>query len=301
MVQWTLIIHTQMQTFKHRQYEKMKKTSLKIHIQVNIQISITFTSCHESCHLKPQQKMRQWILSWYAASTFNTCPHQPLPAMTGPPMSIRVKPDAEPVATSRPVRVPAHWREQVAEQLERDVALGVIERAPGTPVTWLHNMVVTAKADGTPRCTVDLQALNKVSVRETHHTVLPTKPARSIPRNRIKTVTDAWNGYHSIPINAEDRVKLTFITEDGRYRYCHAPTGFLSSGDAYTHHYDLIITDVPRVTKCVDDVMLYDDIADREGHWKRVMEYIGKVGHNGVVLNPDKFTVCRGGGRLHCL
>ena len=236
------------------------------------------------------EKMRQWILSRYAASTFNTCPHQPLPAMTGPPMSIRVKPDAEPVATSRPVRVPAHWREQVAEQLERDVALGVIERVPpGTPVTWLHNMVVTAKADGTPRRTVDLQALNKVSVRETHHTVPPAKQARSIPRNQIKTVTDAWNGYHSIPINAEDRDKLTFITEDGRYRYCRAPMGFLSSGDAYTHRYDLIIADVPRVTKCVDDVMLYDDIADLEGHWKRVMEYIGKVGHSGVVLNPDKF------------
>ena len=35
--------------------------------------------------------------------------------------------------------------------------------------------------------------------------------------------------------------------------------------------------------------MLYDDIADREGHWKRVMEYNGIVGHNGVVLNPDNF------------
>ena len=63
---------------------------------------------------------------------------------------------------------------------------------------------------------MDLQALNKGSVRETHHTIPPAKQARSFPRNQIKTVTDAWNGYHSIPINAEDRDKLTFITEDGR-------------------------------------------------------------------------------------
>ena len=236
------------------------------------------------------EKMRQWILTRYAASTFNTCPHQPLPTMSGPPMAIRVSPEAKSVATSRPVRVPAHWREQVAEQLERDVALGVIERVPpGTPVTWLHNMVVTAKADGTPRRTVDLQALNKVSVRETHHTVPPAKQARSIPRNQLKTVTDAWNGYHSIPICTEDREKLTFITENGRYRYCRAPMGFLASGDAYTHRYDLIIADVPRVTKCVDDVMLYDDISDREKHWRRVMEYISTVGRNGVILNPNKF------------
>ena len=240
------------------------------------------------------EKMREWILSRYAASTFNTCPHQPLPAMTGPPMSIRVKPGAEPVATSRPVRVPAHWRVKVAEQLERDVALGVIERVPpGTPVTWLHNMVVTAKADGTPRRTVDLQSLNKVSVRETHHTIPPAKQARAIPRNQIKTVTDAWNGYHSVPVTPEDRDKLTFITEDGRFRYCRAPMGFLASGDAYTHRYDLIIADVPRVSKCVDDVMLYDDVTDREGHWRRVIEYIIKVGSNGVILNPDKFQFAR--------
>ena len=63
------------------------------------------------------------------------------------------------------------------------MALGVIEMVPpGTPVTWLHNMVVTAKTDGTPRRTVDLQALNKVSIRETHHTIPPAKQARSIPK-----------------------------------------------------------------------------------------------------------------------
>ena len=55
---------------------------------------------------------------------------------------------------------------------------------------------------------------------------------------------------------------MTSITEDGRYRYCRAPMGFLSSGDAYTHRYNLIIADVPQVMKCVDDVLLYDDIAD---------------------------------------
>lgn len=236
------------------------------------------------------EKMRQWILSRYAASTFNTCPHQPLPAMTGPPMSIRVKPGTEPIATSRPLRVPIHWRDEVAKQLERDVALGVIERVPpGTPVTWLHNMVVTAKANGTPRRTVDLQSLNKVSDRETHHTVPPAKQARSIPKNQLKTVTDAWNGYHSVPVREEDRDKLTFITENGRYRYCRAPMGFLASGDAYTHRYDLIIADVPRITKCVDDVMLYDDVTDREGHWRRVIQYIIKVGKNGVILNKEKF------------
>ena len=97
-------------------------------------------------------------------------------------MHVRVVPTVEQTATKRPPNIPVHWQEEVARQLERDVALGVIERVPrNTPVTWLHSMVVTPKPDGTPRRTVDLQPVNRHSTRETHHTVPPFKQARAIP------------------------------------------------------------------------------------------------------------------------
>ena len=233
-------------------------------------------------------RMKTWLLERYAASSFNTCPHQPLPVMTGTPMSIRVDPDAQPVVTRRPPNVPVHWQEEVARQLERDVALGVIERVPpNTPVTWLHSMVLTPKSDGTPRRTIDLQPLNRHSVRETHYVVPPVKQARAVPRNVYKTVTDAWNGFHSIEIQPGDRDKTTFLTEQGRFRYRRAPMGFLASQDAYTERYDAIIADVPRKSKCVDDTILWDD--DLKTHWLRVISYLELVGKNGVVLNPDKF------------
>ena len=233
-------------------------------------------------------RMKDWLLSRYASSTFNRCPHQPLPTMTGPEMEIRVSETCTPSVTRRPVRVPTHWQERVKRDLDRDVALGVIERVPpGTPVTWLHNMVLSAKSDGSPRRTVDLQPLNKHSVRETHHTVPPAQQARAIPRHQIMTVTDAWNGYHAIPIKEEDRHKTTFITEQGRYRYCRAPMGFLASGDAYTHRYDMVVADVPRLAKVIDDSLLYDPKDDRESHWWRVIDYVARCGKNGIILNSD--------------
>ena len=154
-------------------------------------------------------------------------------------------------------------------------------------MTWLHNIVLTPKSDGTPRRTIDLQPLNRHSVRETHHVVPPVKQARAVPPHVFKTVTDAWNGFHAIEINPEDRDKTTFLTEQGRFRYRRAPMGFLASQDAYTERYDSIIADVPRKSKCVDDTILWDD--DLETHWWRVIEYLGLVGKNGVVLNPAKF------------
>ena len=233
-------------------------------------------------------KMKQWILDRYASSTFNKCPHQPLPMMTGPPIEIHVDPAATPVAVHTPAPTPIHWRNEIERQLQNDVTLGVIEKVePNTPTTWCHRAIWVRKPDGSPRRVVDLQSLNRHCIRNTHHTVPPFQQARLIPPNTFRSVTDAWNGYHSVPVRKEDRHLLTFITELGRYRYCVAPQGYLSSGDGYTNRYDQIIVDIPRKTKCVDDSALWD--TSLEEHWWRMIDYIILVGNEGIILNPSKF------------
>ena len=233
-------------------------------------------------------KMKQWLLERYSKSTFNKCPHQPLPMMTGPPITININPEATPTAVHTPAPIPIHWRDEVKKQLEADVALGVIEKVePNTPATWCHRAFWVRKSDGSPRRVVDLQSLNRHCLRETHHTVPPFNQARAIPHWTYRSVTDAWNGYHSVPVREEDKHLLTFITEFGRYRYCVAPQGYLASGDGYTHRYDQILAEIPRKTKCVDDTAIWDD--DLEQHWWRMMDYLELHGREGIVLNPKKF------------
>jgi hypothetical protein len=176
--------------------------------------------------------LKQWLLDYYASSTFNVCPHSRLPLMRGPPLALMVDPEAKPVAIHTPIPVPLHWQEEVKAGLDRDVRLGVIEPVPvGEPVTWCHRMVICRKKSGKPRRTVDLQALNAHCSRETHHTQSPFHQARSVPMGKKKTVFDAWNGYHSVPIRECDRHLTTFITPWGRYRYCTTPQGYIASGD----------------------------------------------------------------------
>ena len=117
-------------------------------------------------------------------------------------------------------------------------------------------MVICPKKDGKPRRTVDFQPLNKYARRETHHTQSPFLQARSVPRDKFKTVFDAWNGYHSVRLDEQDRHLTAFITPWGRYRYCVAPQGYISSGDAYTRRFDEIVSEVENKTKCVDDTLL---------------------------------------------
>ena len=232
--------------------------------------------------------MKDWLLTRYAASTFNKCPHQQLPGMTGPPVRIHVDPLASPTAVHTPSTVPPHWQDEVEQQLNDDVSLGVLEKVPiGEPSMWCHRMVPVKKADGTPRRTVDLSPLNRHCLRETHHVKPPYQQARSIPPNTWKTVTDAWNGYHSVPIHQDDRHLTTFITPWGRYRYKVAPQGYLASGDGYTRRFDEIIQDVPRKTKCVDDTAIWDE--ELEQHWWRTLDFLELLGRHGIVLNPKKF------------
>ena len=93
-----------------------------------------------------REKLQRYLLDYYKSSTFNTCEHQPLPLMDGPPMKLMVDPDAEPIAHHTPVPVPLHWRDAVKAGLDHDVQLGVLEPVPvGEPVTWCHRMVVCAR------------------------------------------------------------------------------------------------------------------------------------------------------------
>ena len=234
------------------------------------------------------EKLKTWILNRYSSSTFNTCTSQKLNNMSGPPLKIDVDPQITPSAVHTPIPVPVHWKDEVKAQLDRDVQLGVIEPVPwGEPTTWCSRMVTVPKEDGSPRRTVDLQALNDASVRQTHHTPAPFHQAMSVPHNTKKSVLDAWNGYHSLAIREEDRHLTTFITSWGRYRYCCALQGFLASGDAYTRRFDEIIAHMKDKTKLIDDTLMWADSIEKS--FFQVCEFLTLCGENGITLNPRKF------------
>ena len=210
--------------------------------------------------------------------------------MDGPPLRLMVDKNATPSACHKAIPVPLHWMEKVKADMDRDVQLGVIEPVPvGEPVIWCHRMVVTAKKNGDPRRTVDLQSLNRHAKRETHYTSSPFHQARTVPHGTKKTVLDAWNGYHSVPLHPDDRHYTTFITPWGRYRYCVAPQGYIASGDGYTRRYDEILANAKlshkNYTKCIDDALLWSKSIE-DSFWKTV-EWLEIAGKNGIILNPQ--------------
>ena len=130
-----------------------------------------------------------------------------MPETQGPPMKIHTAPNAVPHVVHKPAPVPLHWREKVAKDIEADVSRGILERVPpGISDTWCTQMVITCKKNGEPRRTVDLAALSKAGIRETHHTRSPFNVVRSIPSGTLKSTLDCKDGYHGDPLAEVDHI-----------------------------------------------------------------------------------------------
>ena len=163
-----------------------------------------------------------------------------------------------------------------------------MRKAPlGEPTEWCMKMVTVPKKDGSPRRTIDFQPINKFCKREVHHTPCPFDIVSNFPPKCYKTVLDAYNGYHQVPLDEESIKLTTFITEYGRYQYLRAPQGHIASGDAYTRRYDDIIQNVPRKNKIVVDVLLHD--FDIETAFYHTFDYLYLCAENGITINPKKF------------
>ena len=216
----------------------------------------------------------------------------PFPSMNCKPVHIHLKENAVPTAVHVPIPIPLHWKQEIKADLDRDVKNGIIEPVPiGEPVTWCSPMVVIPKKNGKPRRTVDLQKLNSQCLRETHHCQAPFKLACQVPKGMKKTVLDATDGYHSIPLDDESKPLTTFITEWGRFRYLRLPQGFVAAGDAYTRRYDEVIKDIENKVKCVDDTLLW--ARDIEQSYFQIFEYLQVCQSNGITLNKEKFQFCQ--------
>ena len=190
-----------------------------------------------------------------------------------------------------PVPIPLHWEDKVYRDIQRDVALGMIEPVPvNTPVTWCHRMVVVPKHNGEPRRTVDMQALNRASVRQTPLTRSPFMLASSVPAGRMKSVIDIWNSFHSVPLTEGHRDKTTFITPWGRYRYRVSPQGYLASMDGYTHRFSLITEEIKNKVTIVDDTLVYSDSLEK--NFNDVCKLLSVCHDAGLVVNSDKFQFC---------
>ena len=210
-------------------------------------------------------KFKRWFLENFAKTAFNK--DRVFPAISGPAAHIHLKETAVPKARHRPIPVPFNFKEPVRQALWKDMEKGITFPVPvSMPTDWCSTMVITAKKYGNPR-----------------KTGLPFQLVLQVPLKTEKSILDAINEYHSIPLDKESHPLTTFIIEWGKFRYLRMPQGYLASGDTYTRKYDEIIKDIPCKVKIVNDTLLYDSSIERAFY--HIFDFPLQCVKNGIKLN----------------
>ena len=272
-----------------------------------------------------QSEVMAKFVQLFRSTAFNTCTTQPLPTMKVKKMNIQLKDGAvRPVNITIPYNVPVAFRKMAYQELKAMERMGIIEAVPaGETSDWCAPMMAVAKKMGGVRLVTNFRALNKWCKRAPHHTTDTLRQVLSIPavseeerdngRRLFFSSLDAWNGYHSIPVEEDSRHYLTFTTEFGRYRYKVAPQGFLGSGDHYTQTTNEIFTrqidkyksqnpnlkkiwqcpvveeDSVPMKRCIDDTLTW--AASYEDAARQVWQMLHWGAQSGIIFNPDKVII----------
>merc|ERR1740129_1459945 len=127
--------------------------------------------------------------------------------------------------TSRVIATPLALREQTKKDLDSAVKMGILENVSGKPNhdLWLAPMIVVPKKDNTPRRVIDFSLLNKFCKRSAEATLDTNRMATAVPVPKegeeiYFSCLDAWNGYHSIPLEDSAKNYFGFLCEFGTYR-----------------------------------------------------------------------------------
>lgn len=109
-----------------------------------------------------------------------------------------------------------------------------------------------------------------------------------------KTIFDAVDGYHAIPLDEASKSLAKFIMEWERYRCNWLPQGYIAAEDAYIQRYNEIIKDIPRKVKYFDDALLWD--YDIENAFYHTRDYLTLCANKGSFIDKEEFQFCRDEG-----
>ena len=136
--------------------------------------------------------------------------NKPLNKMKVTPMKVELKnerADRHPLKTTRIIPVPLPLQAAAVKQIEDDVNMGILENVTNMANhdLWLSPMLIVPKKDNTPRRVVDFSNLNKLCKRNAETTSDTNRMATSVPtpdpgKQLFFSTMDAWNGYHSVPL-----------------------------------------------------------------------------------------------------
>ena len=171
--------------------------------------------------------------------------------------------------------------------------LGVIERVD-EHMPWISPMVVIKKPNGKIRICIDYTKLNRVVKCEVYPMATVEGSLARLSRGNIFSKLDCNSGFWQIRIHGESRNLTTFLSPQGRFRFCRLPFELTSAPEIFQREISRILVGLDQVTVHMDGILIATETLAE--HNKVLNEVMSKVKSAGLTLNLEKCSVKK---RIH--
>ena len=198
--------------------------------------------------------------------------------------------DSAPIAL-RPYRPPDRMKEDVREEVEKLVRLGVAEPSFSP---WASPIVPVPKKDGSLRICIDYRRLNAVTVPDPYYMVTMDEILEKVGGCGCLSKLDLSKGFHQIGIEEAYKEKTAFVTPFGKYQFNRMPFGLRNAPAVFQRTMEEVLRGCYEfASPYIDDILVFS----RNGveHSVHLEEVFVALGSHGLTVKEEKCEF----GRTH--
>ena len=174
-----------------------------------------------------------------------------------------------PPLRSHPYRIPPKWRDDVKEQIDQLLGLGIIE-VSASP--WSSAVVTVRKKTGGCRICIDYRAINQVTTPDPYQMPFIEDILDTLSGAKYMSKIDLNKGFHQIPVQQKDKAKTAFCTPWGKYQFTMMPFGLRNGPAVFQRLMDkLLHKDLGYSRVYIDDIVVFST------SWEQHCLHLGKV------------------------
>lgn len=195
-----------------------------------------------------------------------------------------IKEDAN-VTVKPPRRIPLALQPKVKQALDDLETQGVIAKVD-SPKSFVSNLVVVEKANGSVRLCIDPQDLNKVTKRTPHLIPSIEDMSDKLSNKSVYSVLDLKNGFYHVELDNASAEHCGFSTPFGTYKFLRLPFGLNIAPEIFQKLNEQIFSGIKGLVVYFDDLLCSG--ADEKEHDEMMNEIVKRARQFNVKFNKDK-------------
>ncbi|PAA55759.1 hypothetical protein BOX15_Mlig019760g1 [Macrostomum lignano] len=202
----------------------------------------------------------------------------------GPPVSLNMKPDAQP-RFMKARNLPFALKDKVESQLDREIEQGIL--VPVQHSEYASPVVPVLKSDGSVRVCSDFkQTVNPNVEPDSYPLPRIEELFAKLTGGRLFTKLDLSQAYMQLPLDEASQEVCTINTHNGVLRYTRLPFGVSPAVGIFQRRMDCLLQGITSTACFIDDLIITGK--DDSSHLNSLEQVLEKLSQSGLRCKLEK-------------